>query len=58
MIGPARESYPFREAPLLWEQDGESFRSDLGQTRSGIFLQVGLDREMVICPSGTITCRS
>src|SRR5258708_200997 len=35
------------------ERDGDSFRSDLGQTRSGIFLQMGLDRFL---PDGQISC--
>jgi len=33
-------------------RDGESFKSDLGQTRSGIFLQTGLDRFL---PDGQIS---
>ena len=33
-------------------RDGEGYRFDLGKARSGIFLQEGLDRKSVICPSG------
>jgi hypothetical protein len=36
------------------ERDGDGYTSDLGQTRSGIFLQMGLDRFL---PDGQITCR-
>src|SRR5258708_4482692 len=32
-----------RETPLCVGRDGEGYRSDLGQRRSGIFLQTGLD---------------
>jgi hypothetical protein len=45
----------------LSERDGDGYRSDLGQARTEIFLQKGLDRKSVICPSGKITplfCRN
>jgi len=32
-------------------RDGDGFRSDLGQAGTEIFLQRGLDRKLVICPS-------
>jgi hypothetical protein len=41
---PAPNVRDDREAPLLWEQDGGSFKSDLGRRRSGIFFRRGLDR--------------
>src|ERR1700726_2714814 len=34
-------------------RDGDGYTSDLGQTRSGIFLQPGLDRFL---PDGQISC--
>jgi hypothetical protein len=55
---PPRPSHPApnvrddREAPLLWEQDGKGYSSDLGLLKIRIFLQKGLDRGEVICPSG------
>src|SRR5260221_13664757 len=33
-------------------RDGGGYRSDLGQARTEIFLQKGLDRKWLICPSG------
>ncbi|HEX9586251.1 MAG TPA: hypothetical protein VGA15_00710, partial [Bradyrhizobium sp.] len=57
-LTPQRPSHPApyvrddREAPLLWEQDGESFRDDLGQLKTKIFLQTGLDRLMGDLPVG------
>ena len=36
------------------EQDGDGYEVDLVETRSGIFLRLGLDRNLVICPAGTI----
>jgi hypothetical protein len=33
-----------------WDVDG--YRSDLGRTRRGIFLKMGLDSNSLICPSG------
>src|SRR5258706_5789522 len=49
-----------RNAPLLG-QDGDRYRSDLGQMRRKIFLQKGLDNHFgkheVICPSGTLRRR-
>src|SRR5882757_7086027 len=50
---PAPNVRDDREAPLLWEQDGGSCRSDLGLRRSKIFFAEGLDRNLVICPSGS-----
>jgi hypothetical protein len=41
---PAPNVRDDREAPLLWEQDGGSFKSDLGLRRSEIFFAEGLDR--------------
>jgi hypothetical protein len=41
---PAPNVRDDREAPLLWERDGGSCRSDLGLRRSGIFFAEGLDR--------------
>ena len=57
---PPRPSHPApnvrddREAPLLWEQDGNGYSSDLGLLKIRIFLQKGLDRGQVICPSGRL----
>src|ERR1700682_133405 len=42
-----------RDPPLLSERDGDGYRSDLGQRRREIFLQMGLDRILLICPSGS-----
>jgi hypothetical protein len=45
-----------RDPPLLSERDGDGYRSDLGQPRTEIFLQMGLDRILadgLICPSGS-----
>ncbi|WP_154072614.1 hypothetical protein [Bradyrhizobium erythrophlei] len=59
---PPRPSHPApnvrddREAPLLWEQDGKGYSSDLGLLKIRIFLQKGLDRGEVICPSGIGAC--
>jgi hypothetical protein len=36
-------------------QDGGSSKVDLGKARSGIFLRAGLDRLLVICPSGKLS---
>ena len=36
-------------------QDGGGYRSDLGQTRTGIFLQMGLDRKIASQPVGQIS---
>src|SRR5258707_8190188 len=41
---PAPNVRDDREAPLLWERDGGSCRSDLGLGRSKIFFAEGLDR--------------
>ncbi|MEA2235080.1 MAG: hypothetical protein QOD83_4896 [Solirubrobacteraceae bacterium] len=41
---PAPNVRDDRDTPLLWARDGGSCRSDLGRTRSGIFLCGGLDR--------------
>jgi hypothetical protein len=59
---PPRPSHPApnvrddREAPLLWEQDGKGYSSDLGLLKIRIFFQKGLDRGQVICPSGIGGC--
>jgi hypothetical protein len=59
---PPRPSHPApnvrddREAPLLWEQDGKGYSSDLRLLKIRIFLQKGLDRGEVICPSGIGGC--
>jgi hypothetical protein len=39
----------------LSERDGDGYRSDLGQRRREIFLEKGLDRNSLICPSGNQT---
>jgi len=46
-----------REAPLLWGRDGGSSRIDLGQLKTTIFLQAGLDSQMTDLPVGQITER-
>jgi hypothetical protein len=65
-LTPQRPSHPApnvrddREPPLLWERDSENYKFDLGLTRSGIFLQRGLDRfsrATLFLPDGQITCR-
>jgi hypothetical protein len=44
-----------RDTPLSVGQDGAAYRSDLGETRSEKYLQMGLDRGSgLICPSGQI----
>jgi hypothetical protein len=51
-LTPQRPSHPApyvrddREASLLWGRDKESSKDDLGRRKSGIFLQMALDREM------------
>jgi hypothetical protein len=42
-----------RDTPLARAGRGR-YKSDLGQTRSNIFLQPGLDRVSLICPSGAV----
>jgi hypothetical protein len=49
---PAPNVRDDREAPLLWARDGESFGVDLGQLKTNIFLQTGLDRLMGDLPVG------
>ena len=44
-----------RDPPLLSERDGEGFRSDLGQVRTEIFLQTGLDSRTAEQPVGQIS---
>jgi hypothetical protein len=62
MIAPelSRPSHPAsyvrddRETPLMWERDGDSYKFDLGSSRSDLFSRDGLDRfsqSDVICPS-------
>jgi hypothetical protein len=46
-----------RDRPSV-RRDGGGYRFDLGKARSGIFLREGLDRNLVICPSGTIGRRN
>jgi hypothetical protein len=41
-----------RDPPLLPGRDGTEITADLGRMESGIFLREGLDRFLVICPSG------
>ena len=41
-----------RDPPLLPGRDGTEITADLGRMESGIFLPEGLDRFLVICPSG------
>src|SRR5438552_18362687 len=43
-----------RDRPLLSRRDGEGYASDLGQPRREIFLQRGLDRNLVICPPSAL----
>ena len=43
-----------RETPLFRERDGGGYRFDLGKSRSGIFLQMGLDRQIGDLPVGQI----
>src|SRR5882724_4275090 len=49
-LTPPRPSHPAsnvrddREAPLMWERDGDSCKFDLGSSRSDLFSLVGLDR--------------
>src|ERR1700704_4163877 len=38
-----------------WGRDGEGYRCDLGQTGTGIFLQMGLDRRVTKQPVGQIS---
>ena len=46
-----------RETPLGVGRDGGGYRADLGLRKIRIFLQKGLDRHLVICPSGSRYCR-
>jgi hypothetical protein len=41
-----------RDPPLLPGRDSTERATDLGRMKSGIFLREGLDRFLVICPSG------
>src|SRR5258705_691513 len=41
-----------RDPPLLSRRDGAERATDLGAMQSEIFLREGLDRFLVICPSG------
>jgi hypothetical protein len=41
---PASNVRDDREAPLLWERDGDSCKFDLGSSRSDLFSHTGLDR--------------
>ena len=43
---PAPNVRDDRDTPLSWARDGGSSRSDLGQSRSGIFLPPALDQPM------------
>ena len=45
-----------RDPPLLSRRDVEGYASDLGQAKTEIFLQKGLDRILLICPSGKLAC--
>src|SRR5882757_10026715 len=48
----------YREAPLMWERDGDKCKFDLGSSRSDLFLSWGMDRFLqgeVICPTGSHT---
>jgi hypothetical protein len=55
---PARPPHPApyvrddRDTPLLWARDGRAGSADLPDGESGIFFVRGLDRKLVICPSG------
>src|SRR6266700_4824221 len=46
-----------REPPLFSEWDGESCKSDLGQSRSDLFFVRGLDRNSQTLPVGQISWR-
>ena len=48
---PSRVRDDARSAPLSG-RDGAEIATDLGRMESGIFLREGLDRFLVICPSG------
>jgi hypothetical protein len=52
---PAPNVRDDRETPLCVGRDRGGYRFDLGRRRSGIFFAEGLDRNLVICPSGKIT---
>ena len=41
-----------RETPLCVGRDDQRCRSDLGQKGMGIFLRMGLDTDLLFCPSG------
>jgi hypothetical protein len=41
-----------RDTPLCVGRDGERCRSDLGEKNTRIFLQEGLDTDLLICPVG------
>jgi len=43
-------------ATPLWGTGRLGYASDLGQARTEIFLQKGLDRILLICPSGKLAC--
>jgi hypothetical protein len=57
---PARPPHPApyvrddRDTPLLWARDGRAGSADLPDGESGIFFAAGLDRILVICPTGQI----
>ena len=47
-----------RETPLCVGRDGGSSKFDLGEARSGIFLQMGLDSRTTKQPVGQISAKS
>jgi hypothetical protein len=51
-LHPAPNVRDDREAPLLWARDSTACRADLGLEKTEMFLRKGLDRLLVICPSG------
>ncbi len=46
------------DTPLCGGWNGGISKADLGQARREIFLQTGLDANLVICPAGSFTCRA
>src|ERR1700726_4882381 len=36
-------------------RDSDGYKTDLGQNKTGIFFREGLDRNLLICPSGKIS---
>ena len=55
---PAPTSVTIAKRPSLWARDGASYEFDLGESRSEIFLQEGLDSRSAAEPVGQITGRA